>query len=227
MKRQIGRIVKGLARRVPSKIPLRLAAEALQREQFSALSSLPSFARREQLWDLVRKGAEGRSLLYLEFGVFEGYSIRNWAESDRSSDSRFYGFDTFEGLPEDWNGVPKGTFDVGSQMPSISDPRVCFFKGMFQDTWPDAQRAIEAEASGRHLVVHFDADLYSSTLFVLCKLDSLGLGYDAIFDEFYGDEPRALADYAVSHLPAVRLIGSANRQITAAARIVPRRASTP
>lgn len=222
MKRSIARLVKGLAMHVPSRISLRLAAEAVQRERFAEFSVLPSFVKREQLWNHVRGRVTDQPLLYLEFGVFEGYSIRNWANADSSPDSRFYGFDTFEGLPEDWNGVPKGTFDVRSRLPSVSDPRVRFFKGLFQDTWPEAERLIKAEGAGRHLVIHFDADLYSSTLFVLCKLDGICSAYDAIFDEFYGDEPRALADYAASHLPTIQLLGSANRGVTAAAHIVPR-----
>jgi hypothetical protein len=46
-----------------------------------------------------------------------------------------------------------------------------------------------------NLVVHYDADLYSSTLFALTKIDILKQDYIAVFDEFTGDETRALYDY--------------------------------
>lgn len=222
MKKILSQFAKRAAKPIPSRITYRLAAEAIMRERFADLDHLPGFAKREELWEHVRGLEPEVPVLYLEFGVFEGYSISNWSRSVQSLESRFYGFDTFSGLPEDWNNVPKGTFDVGSQLPNIQDSRVRFVKGLFQDTWTDAERIVRSEAAGRRLVVHFDADLYSSTLFVLCKLDLLQTPYSAIFDEFYGDEPRALADYASSHLPKVRLIGSANSKIAVAAHIDPR-----
>lgn len=222
MKRLLARIAKSAATPIPSRVTLRLAAEAIMRERFDSLRVLPAFSKREHLWEHVRGLEPNLPVLYLEFGVFEGYSIANWAQGVSSAQSRFYGFDTFSGLPEAWNSVPQGTFDVDNRIPKVWDSRVHFFKGLFQDTWKEAERIIKAEAPGRRLVVHFDADLYSSTLFVLCRLDLYKIPYTAIFDEFYGDEPRALADYAVSHLAGVRLIGSANSRIAVAAHITPR-----
>lgn len=47
--------------------------------------------------------------LYLEFGVFLGRTINHMAAQVPAQ--KFYGFDSFEGLPEEWRaGFPKGAF---------------------------------------------------------------------------------------------------------------------
>ena len=45
------------------------------------------------------------------------------------------------------------------------------------------------------LYVHFDADLYSSTLYCLLHLNSLKIPYFAFFDEFTGHETRAVYNF--------------------------------
>ena len=75
-------------------------------------------------------------ILFLEFGVFEGNSIRRWAKLNSHPESRFVGFDSFEGLPTKWRQRPAGHFSTGGQPPDIDDPRVSFVKGWFHDTVP-------------------------------------------------------------------------------------------
>jgi hypothetical protein len=102
-------------------------------------------------------------VLYLEFGVAGGWSLRWWSESLRNPEARLDAFDSFLGLPETWNGkAPKGTFSTGGVPPEIDDPRVRFVVGWFADTlpdyeWPEYDR----------LVVNCDSDLYASTALVL------------------------------------------------------------
>ncbi len=121
---------------------------------------------------------------YLEFGVYQGESMQEWCRLNTNQDSRFFGFDTFEGLPETWTAAQKkGAFNVGGVLPQIADPRVSFVKGLFQESlYPFLD---DFRPRGR-LVIHFDADLYSSTLFCLAAMDRfLSAGSVLMFDEFY------------------------------------------
>jgi hypothetical protein len=133
---------------------------------------------------------------YLEFGVWKGDTILYWAEINKHAQSRFFGFDSFEGLPEQWGAYQKGYFSTGGAIPATSYCRVSFVKGWLQDTVPPFLRGFEPR---NQLVIHVDADLYSSTLFLLTSLDRfLVPGTVLIFDEFFDcrHEFRALRDYA-------------------------------
>lgn len=104
---------------------------------------------------------------YLEFGTAAGHALRHWLARNRHASSRFDSFDTFTGLPEAWDGVPTGTFSQGGRPPEVEDPRCHFHVGLFSTTLPDFLRA---RTRDQRLVVHLDADLYSSTLYVLTML---------------------------------------------------------
>jgi hypothetical protein len=150
---------------------------------------------RETLWERTLARVAGEDILLLEFGVWKGESTRYFTGLNRSPRSRFYGFDSFEGLPEDWRGMTTARFDVAGALPRIDDPRVTFVKGWFRDTVPQRIEEIAAASEGRALVVHFDADLYSSTLYLLFALGMRFRRYHFIFDEFSGHETRALYNY--------------------------------
>jgi len=151
---------------------------------------------RERIYDHIARTALQPSIDYLEFGVWEGASLRYWAELVPDPASRFYGFDSFGGLPEDWRkGQPKGTFDLGGRAPRFDDPRIVLVPGLFQQTLTPFLDSWKRE---RQLVVHLDADIYSSTLFVLATLDRVvSTGDLVLFDDFSGarDEFRAFQDY--------------------------------
>lgn len=150
---------------------------------------------REELWRRALEKVRAQDILFLEFGVWKGYSIRFFMGLNTSPRSRFYGFDSFSGLPEYWRGMEAGHFSTEGQVPQIDDPRVEFVKGWFQDTLPLYLDRLEAEAEGRALVVHFDADLYSSTLYLLCTLTQRFKSFYCVFDEFSGHEMRALYNF--------------------------------
>lgn len=136
---------------------------------------------------------------YLEFGVFRGDSIREWCSLSASPDSRFYGFDTFTGLPEHWfKGLGKDAFSTGGEIPMLQDRRVNFIKGLFQDTLPDFLKNYHRKNT---IVLHVDADLYSSTLFVLFYMHQfLRKGDVLMFDDFLDPlgEFKAFNDYCIA-----------------------------
>jgi len=148
---------------------------------------------------------------YLEFGVATGCSIRWWTEHNSNADSRFVGFDTFDGLPERWGRFPQGAFTTGGEVPKIEDLRCTYQKGLFHETLPAFLH--DLPASSTRTIVHMDADLYGSTLFVLVTLaPRLKAGDLLIFDEFADvmNEFRALLDLGRSFPLKLRLIRAVN-----------------
>lgn len=176
------------------------------------------FPDRISLFHWLNEFLYDQPIDYLEFGVAAGDSMRIWADQNRHPDSRFFGFDTFEGLPEDWTRTkPAGSFDNRGKFPDIPDKRVTFVKGLFQSTLYEF--LAEFVPRGR-LVVHIDCDLYSASLFCLAVLDRrLVPGSLVLFDEFYGlrHEFAAFQDYTRSFYREMRLIGHTDPYLAQAA----------
>jgi len=154
-------------------------------------------ADRAEMYQFVQSSAIGDEPIdFLEFGVFRGDSIREWSELNQRSESRFYGFDSFEGLPDAWReGQGKGHFDMHGAVPKIADARVSLIKGWFDETVPIFLRDFTPK---NRLLLHLDADLYSSTLVPLVLfLRYLRAGSLLIFDEFYdrNHEFKAFQDF--------------------------------
>ena len=144
------------------------------------VSSLPTLADEFELFDLALQRVRGNRPLYLEFGVFEGRSMRWWSEHLPQPHATLVGFDSFEGLPEDWRpGLGTGHFSTGA-IPQIDDPRVSFQVGWFDDTL----RTFEIPEHDQ-LIVNVDSDLYSSAVTVLDWVEPhLVPGSLLYFDEF-------------------------------------------
>jgi O-methyltransferase len=175
-----------------------------------------AFATREDLYRFVSDHhLDGKPLCLVELGVWIGETIGNWALLNSNPESTFYGLDTFEGLPEEWQHLigrsPVGTFTAHGSMPSNSDARVTFVKGLIQGTLAPLLAKVSVPQS--KLVVHFDADLYSTTLYGLTSVDCLLFhhfdSYIAIFDEFssVNDEYRAFVDYCSAYRRKFEVIG--------------------
>ncbi|WP_082573226.1 MULTISPECIES: TylF/MycF/NovP-related O-methyltransferase [unclassified Nocardioides] len=174
----------------------------------------PAFAQREEMYDHVHAQLIGDGAIdYLEFGVFEGQSLRHWTQLNQRPESRFYGFDSFEGLPEDWKRfdgqMVKAHFDVDGVLPDIDDERLSFVPGWFQDTVDIFLEKFEPQAQ---LVLHIDSDLYSSALYVLTRLNALLVpGTIVIFDEFSSvlNEFAALEHYCSAYQREYDVLASA------------------
>lgn len=183
-------------------------------------ADVPSLATREEMWSYVASRSPG-AIDYLEFGVHQGHSILYFAAQNEQTASRFFGFDTFTGLPEDWNSdFKRGLFDTGRRIPATSDSRVRFIVGLFQDTLPEFVAAFKPS---NQIVINIDCDLYSSALYCLTKLDPvLPKGTVLIFDEF-GEvlhEFRAASDYISSYRRNFRVICSHDNFYTTAVELV-------
>ena len=117
--------------------------------------------------------------LWLEFGVYEGNTI-NFIS--KYTDKIIFGFDCFDGLPEDWRtGFSKGAFNMDGRLPSVSN-NVELIKGLFQDTLEPFLLSKNEMIS----FIHLDADLYSSTIYVLEKcVKKIKEGCIIVFDEIF------------------------------------------
>lgn len=149
---------------------------------------------RTTLIQAVAAPIASEEILYMEFGVWRGESMHQWSKLLTNPRSRLHGFDSFEGLPEDWNAEkPKGLFSTHGNIPVITDDRVKFFKGWFENTLPQY-----TFTDSPVLIIYLDADLYSSTAYVLNALrDRIKAGTIVCFDEFTdrNHEQRAFGEF--------------------------------
>lgn len=132
------------------------------------------------LFEVARRRVVGQAPLYLEFGVFEGRSMRWWSSNLTQPGARLVGFDSFEGLPENWRpGLDAGHFQTGKP-PEIDDGRVSFEVGWFDDTLPKFTMPDHDQ-----IILNVDSDLYSSADTVLRWVEPyLRPGTLIYFDEF-------------------------------------------
>lgn len=115
---------------------------------------------------------------WCEFGVREGRSL-HWL-IDEYPRQVIHAFDSWQGLPEDWNHGTGKVADMSCEPPSVP-PHIKLHKGWFKDTLP----IWKANNKGAIAFLHMDADIYSSTKEVLTSLDDqIVAGTVITFDEF-------------------------------------------
>ena len=148
--------------------------------------------------------------LYLEFGVYSGTTINFIAEQVRGP---VHGFDSFQGLPEQWGNVPRGGFSTRGQLPVVKE-NVRLHEGWFDETLP---RFLE---TNKHPVafLHIDSDLYSSAKTVLTILaPHIVPGTVIVFDEYFNypgwqdHEHKAFQEYVKEFKVPYQFLGYAKK----------------
>ena len=179
------------------------------------------YSRRYNLYEAISQNEqlEISAIDYFEFGVCGGHSFKWWLEHNKNSESKFYGFDTFEGLPEAFGPFGKGSMAVALESLNINDPRAGFYKGLFQNT---LNPFLDQYRSERKKLIHLDADLFSATLFALSQLYRyLNDGDILLFDEFAvpKHEFMAFKIFTESFYVNYEVIGAANNYLFTAIKI--------
>lgn len=152
-----------------------------------------------------------QDLLWLEFGVFEGTTLkasyeflRNQSTTPHQQNVRMVGFDSFEGLPAEWRpGFEQGSFatsyeHVRSKLPSD----IALYKGWFQDSIREFLKKQEQLQAAT--LIHMDGDLFVSASLTFSLLRPLiHPGTILCFDELVGypgfQQHEILALYAWMH----------------------------
>jgi hypothetical protein len=185
MERAVAPALVYLRERVPASNVLRelevLTARECADYALQRMQAALEFRRRQDLWDHTIRKAPAEGIL-AEFGVWKGESVNHLAR--RVNPRVVYGFDSFEGLKEDWAGwrEPKGAFSLGGRMPAV-EPNVRLVKGWFDTTLPGFLKENTSSVS----LVHLDSDTYESTSTVLGLIGGrIVTGTVLIFDEYFG-----------------------------------------
>jgi O-methyltransferase len=176
---------------------------------------------RFQLHEFVASSEKLEAINYIEFGVGKGVAIKWWVKRNIHPESQFVGFDVFTGLPDDFGVLKKGHFSTGGILPDTNDERCTYEKGLFQDSLPPFVKGFDF--ASRRNVIHMDADLYSSTLFVLSTLQPFLKPNDIImFDEFGvpTHEFKAFDDFCQAYRFKYEVIGAVNNYLQIAIRVL-------
>lgn len=224
---------------------------------YKRINNIPEFDNHAALFGASIKQAAplAPGNIFAEFGVYKGKTLAMIITQmlQYHADCLLVGFDSFEGLPEDYTPYyTEGKFALSQKdvialfssmakwnlMPHYVDGnyapleipsherfhswQIELVRGLFQDTLEDY---LDDEA-GDFVFVHMDADLYSSTKYVLDTLmshDRLRVGSVIQFDEFflvgqddgiwYCAEYDAFHEFAINYNVTYRWIGSHTQRV--------------
>ena len=164
------------------------------------LRNTKTFKTRKELFEHCLNAIDHPGL-HLEFGTYKGNSINILAKL--RPQQKFYGFDSFEGLPETWTmGCRTGAFSIQGKLPPTRE-NVELIKGFFDQT---LSPFVELHKTERVAFLHIDCDLYSSTKTILqTLLPMITKGTVICFDEFYNypeweeGEYKAFIEFTEAH----------------------------
>jgi hypothetical protein len=138
----------------------------------------------------AKENDEFNKKFYLEFGVWVGTSINFFSKYVNT----IYGFDSFEGLREDWVGIrnhPKGTFNLNKKLPKLNK-NVIPVVGWVQDTLVPFLEKHKPEIN----FVHMDMDAHETTKFFFTKIKPyIVKNYIITFDELYNFDGWEVGEY--------------------------------
>ena len=121
----------------------------------------PEVLRTESINKAI-KNSKSNSEFFIELGVHEGRSINQYAEILIKSNREIHGFDSFEGLREDWRGatlLANKAFNLEGKLPKVSS-NVILHKGWIQEQIP---KFIQKYNLKTLRFLSLDLDTYQST----------------------------------------------------------------
>lgn len=164
---------------------------------------------------------------YIEYGVFNGESIKEAFYTLRNQVSKYIGLDSFIGLPGLDNDIDKSGKDIQKQFvegnycsqgydfvrqnilsTGINSDNVLLIKGFFNESLTaELFTGLAAIGNGKASIIHLDVDLYSSTIQALeFSYPFMQTGCWLLCDDYwcYGGAAsfgtqRALADFLKAH----------------------------
>jgi len=201
---------------------IRLASESSARYAVEHMRTVKNFQNDYDFHDwIVRNELKIFSGAILEFGVATGRTINHIARL--KPDHFIHGFDSFEGLPEDWTSrMPKGFFKREA-LPRVRN-NVKLHVGWFDQTLPQWK----AQYGNAPLqLLHIDSDLYSSAVTILETLkDNIVAGTVIIFDEYINypgwelDEFRAWQEFVNKYNVKYEYIARVSKHQKVAVRVL-------
>jgi hypothetical protein len=202
---------------------VRLASEDSARYMIEHMRAVPNFETDYDLHDWV-VGEVDLDLMHrglvLEFGVATGRTLNHFARL--LPGKTVYGFDGFQGLPEDWTSRMRRGFFARDALPAVRS-NCQLIVGWFDQTLPKWIKSNHQPVA----LLHVDCDLYSSTVTILNNLrHQIVPGTVIVFDEYINypgwqlDEFRAWQEYVAKHKIRYEYIGRVSRHQKVAVRVV-------
>lgn len=162
----------------------------------SSFGSADHYVRRETLWKSAIANSPEGPMTFIEFGVARGYIGHYFYDNFlKERNFRWFGFDTFTGLPRDWRDNAAGTFSADGAVPSLPQHSFSWYKGLVEDTLTDAVVDRIFGLRGPKFIF-FDFDLREPTEFALRKITHhLQVGDFLYFDEAFDNDERSAISY--------------------------------
>jgi hypothetical protein len=205
---------------------MRLASEESARYVLENMRAVPNFDTDYDLHKWVATTQLDDKLLsrgwVLEFGVATGRTLNQFAHW--LQDKTVYGFDGFEGLPEDWTSRMRKGFFARSSLPRVRN-NCELVVGWFDQTLPGFKA--NKIKNGPIALLHVDCDLYSSTVTILNNLkDNIIPGTVIVFDEYMNypgwqrDEFKAWQEHCKKYGVEYEYIGRVSRHQKVAVKVL-------